>query len=69
MKKLALSLCEITVMTISGCASFADMAGADSATLNAQSAQSFAQMTQEARAKNQLDTSSNTELRYAPSYK
>ncbi len=33
MKKLALSLCAVTVMTISGCASFADMAGADSATL------------------------------------
>ena len=60
MKKLALSLCATTVMTISGCASFADMAGADSATLNAQSAQSFAKMTQEARAKNQLDTSSST---------
>ena len=60
MKKLALSFCAITVMTISGCASFADMAGADSATLNAQSAQSFAKMTQEARAKNQLDTSSST---------
>ncbi len=60
MKKLALSLCAATVMTISGCASFADMAGADSATLNAQSAQSFAKMTQEARSKNQLDTSSST---------
>ena len=58
MKKLALSLFAATVMTISGCASFADMAGADSATLNAQSAQSFAKMTQEARSKNQLDTSS-----------
>ncbi len=60
MKKLALSLCAASVMTISGCASFADMAGADSATLNAQSAQSFSKMTQEARAKNQLDTSSST---------
>ena len=45
MKKLALSLCAASVMTISGCASFADMAGADSATLNAQSAQSFSKMT------------------------
>lgn len=60
MKKFALSLCAITVMTISGCASFAEMAGADTATLNEQSAQGFAQMTQEARAKNQLDTSSAT---------
>ena len=60
MKKLALSLCAASVMTISGCASFADMAGADSATLNAQSAQSFSKMTQEARAKIQLDTSSST---------
>lgn len=60
MKNLALSLCAMTAITISGCASFADMAGADSATLNAQSAQSFSKMTQEARAKNQLDMSSNT---------
>ena len=60
MNKLMLSLCATAMLSVSGCTSFADMAGADSATLNAQSAQSFAQLTQEARAKNQLDTSSST---------
>ena len=55
-----LGLCATAMLSVSGCTSFADMAGADSATLNAQSAQSFAQLTQEARAKNQLDTSSST---------
>ena len=60
MKKLMLNMCATAMLTVSGCTTFADMAGADSATLNAQSAQSFAQLTQEARAKNQLDTSSST---------
>lgn len=60
MKNLVLSLCAMSAITLSGCTTFADMAGADSATLNAQSAQGFAQMTQEARAKNQLDTNSST---------
>ena len=60
MKKLMLSMCATAMLTVSGCTTFADMAGADSATLNAQSAQGFAQLTQEARAKNQLDTSSST---------
>lgn len=60
MKKLMLSMCATAMLTVSGCTTFADMSGADSATLNAQSAQSFAQLTQEARAKNQLDTSSST---------
>ena len=53
-------MCATAMLTVSGCTTFADMSGADSATLNAQSAQSFAQLTQEARAKNQLDTSSST---------
>ena len=53
-------MCATAMLTVSGCTTFADMAGADSATLNAQSAQGFAQLTQEARAKNQLDTSSST---------
>ena len=60
MNKLMLGLCATAMLSVSGCTSFADMAGADSATLNAQSAQGFAQLTQEARAKNQLDTSSST---------
>lgn len=60
MKKLILSMCATAMLTVSGCTTFADMAGADSATLNAQSAQGFDQLTQEARTKNQLDTSSST---------
>ena len=60
MKKLGLVLCSTVMLGVSGCTTFADMSGADSATLNAQSAQGFSQLTQEARAKNQLDTSSST---------
>ena len=60
MKKIAFAFCSIAITALSGCATVAEMAGADSATLNAQSAQSFAQMTQQARANNQLDTSSST---------
>lgn len=59
-KKIVMSFVAATVVTISGCASFADMAGADSATLNASAAQGFSKMTAEARQKGQLDTSSNT---------
>ena len=60
MKKIRLRMSATAKLSVSGCTTFADMAGADSATLNAQSAQGFAQLTQEARAKNQLDTSSST---------
>ena len=35
MKKLMLSMCATAMLTVSGCTTFADMAGADSATLNA----------------------------------
>ncbi|MBF7687464.1 M48 family metallopeptidase [Acinetobacter rathckeae] len=49
-----------TLFTMSGCTTVADMAGADSATLNATSAQSFAKMQQEAQQKGVLDTSSST---------
>lgn len=61
MKKIILtSLCMAGVMTISGCATVADMAGADTATLNAQATQSYNKMVADARSKNQLDTSSST---------
>src|SRR5690606_12284699 len=61
MKKIILtSLCMAGVMTISGCATVADMAGADTATLNAQATQSYNKMVTDARSKNQLDTSSST---------
>ncbi|MBF7682019.1 M48 family metallopeptidase [Acinetobacter sp. B5B] len=48
------------LLMVSGCTTVADMSGADSATLNATSAQSFAKMQQEARQKGILDTSSST---------
>ena len=61
MKKIILtSLCMAGVMTISGCATVADMAGADTATLNAQATQGYNKMVADARSKNQLDTSSST---------
>ncbi|EYC58075.1 hypothetical protein J931_2782 [Acinetobacter baumannii 44437_8] len=40
-KKFVLSLCAAGAVTISGCATMADMAGGDTATLKAQSAQKF----------------------------
>ncbi len=58
MKTLTLSLLAAATLTLSACSSLADFAGADSATINAQSAQSYNQMVQEARGKGQLDTSS-----------
>ncbi|EXG19730.1 peptidase M48 family protein [Acinetobacter baumannii 458282] len=59
-KKFVLSLCAAGAVTISGCATMADMAGGDNATLKSQSAQSFNKMVQEARGKGALDTSSST---------
>ena len=58
--KLLLSLCTITAISISGCTTIADMAGADSATLNMNATQGFNKTVQEARSKNTLDTSSAT---------
>lgn len=46
--------------SLSGCVAVADFSGADSATLNATSAQSFTKMQQEAQQKGVLDTTSNT---------
>ncbi|EZJ03372.1 M48 family metallopeptidase [Acinetobacter baumannii] len=59
-KKFVLSLCAAGAVTISGCATMADMAGGENANLKAQSAQSFNKMVQEARGKGALDTSSST---------
>lgn len=59
-KKLVLSFCAASAITFSGCTTVADMAGADTATLNATAAQSYSQMVQDARNKGQLDTSSST---------
>lgn len=58
--KILLSFFAAGAVTLSGCSTLADFAGADTATLNATAAQSYNQMVQEARAKNQLDTSSST---------
>ncbi len=58
--KLLLSLCTVTAISISGCTTIADMAGADSATLNMNATQGFNKTVQEARSKNALDTSSAT---------
>ena len=58
--KLTLSLCVAGIVTISGCTTVADMAGADSATLNVAAAQGFNKTIQEASANKTLDTSSAT---------
>lgn len=58
--KVILSLCVASVVTISGCTTVADMAGADSATLNVAAAQGFNKTVQEANASNKLDVSSTT---------
>ena len=58
--KLILSLCVAGVVTISGCTTVADMAGADSASLNVAAAQGFNKTIQEASANKTLDTSSAT---------
>lgn len=58
--KFLMVLCASGVMTISGCTTFADMLGADSATLNATAAQGFNQTIAEARTNKTLDTSSAT---------
>ncbi|MDV2468810.1 M48 family metallopeptidase [Acinetobacter chinensis] len=58
--RLLFSLCAVAVVMVSGCATVADMAGADSATLNAAAAQNYSQTISTARSKGVLDTSSNT---------
>lgn len=57
-KKLWMALCASSVVTISGCATFAEMAGANTATLNAVATEGFNKTLTEARSKNTLDTSS-----------
>ena len=56
--KLILTICAASMMTFSGCTTVADMAGADSATLNAVAVQGFNKTVQEASANKTLDTSS-----------
>ena len=59
-KKLAMAFCASALVTISGCATFAEIAGADTATLNATATQGFNKTVTEARTSNTLDTTSNT---------
>lgn len=59
-KKILMSLCAASAVAISGCTTIADMAGADTATLNASATQGFNKTVNEARTKNTLDTSSST---------
>ena len=58
--KILLGLCASGVIAISGCTTVANMAGADTATLNASSAKSYNELVTEARNKGQLDTTSST---------
>ena len=58
--KIVWGVCTATMLHLSGCATFADMAGADTATLNASATQSFNAMVSEAKAKGELDTTSTT---------
>ena len=55
-----MTLCASAIVTISGCTTFADMMGADTATLNASAAQGFNQTIAEASSNKTLDTSSST---------
>ena len=59
-KQFMMALLSTGVLTISGCASFADFVGADTATLNASATQGFNQTVSEARTSKTLDTSSAT---------
>lgn len=58
--KLMLGFCAAGLVTLSGCTTMADMAGADSATLNVAATQGFNKTVQEARSNKTLDTSSST---------
>lgn len=58
--KIIAAACALSLVTISGCTTFADMAGADTASLNASATQSFNAMVSDAKTKGQLDSSSST---------
>ncbi len=61
-KKTLISL-SLSIGLISGCTAVADIFGADTATINAQSAQSYQQLVTSAHSKGALDTSSRTSQR------
>lgn len=58
--KLGLSLGAMAIVMMSGCTTIADIAGADSATLNSSATQGFNKTVQEAQSNRTLDTSSAT---------
>lgn len=58
--KILFAVSTAAVISLSGCATIADMAGADTQTLNMAAAKGFDQTVQEAKSKNALDTSSAT---------
>jgi len=58
--KFLLGMGAAAAITLSGCTTIADIAGADTATLNASASQSYNAMVADAKAKGQLDTSSAT---------
>ncbi len=60
MKNIILSALAVTTLTLSGCATVADIAGADSNTLNLSATEGFNKTLTEARANGTLDTSSTT---------
>ena len=59
-KNILMSFCAAGAVALSGCTTVAEMAGADTATLNASAAQSYTKMVADAKSKNQLDMSSST---------
>lgn len=59
-KKMLLGGVALSAVLISGCTTIADIAGADSATLNTVATEGFNKTVQEARSKGTLDTSSST---------
>ncbi|TCM67269.1 Zn-dependent protease with chaperone function [Acinetobacter calcoaceticus] len=58
--KILLAVSAATIVTLSGCTTIADMAGADSQTLNMAATQGFNKTVEEARGNRTLDTSSST---------
>lgn len=58
--KRMMGVCAAGLISLSGCTTMADMAGADSASLNIAATQGFNKTVQEARGNNTLDTTSST---------
>lgn len=63
MKKALLAVAMASMVAFSGCTTVADMAGYNTAALNAESAKSYAQVKQEAQSQRAIDTTSSTARR------